>query len=69
MLLQLGLWAVNSAKYWKNTTFVCIWHLLNAWLLHFSASQVGFDLVDVQIPVKILPDDEGARIEWVHGNM
>ena len=43
--------------------FECIW------LLHSSASQVGFDLVDVQIPVKILPDDEGARIEWVHGNM
>ncbi|EJF66251.1 hypothetical protein DICSQDRAFT_165948 [Dichomitus squalens LYAD-421 SS1] len=47
----LGLWIVNSAKYWKNSTFV------------------GFDLVDIQIPVTVLPDDEAARIEWVHGNI
>ncbi|KAI0371662.1 hypothetical protein BV20DRAFT_992578 [Pilatotrama ljubarskyi] len=47
----LGLWVTQSAKYWKNSTFV------------------GFDLVDVQIPLSILDPDDARRIEWVHGNM
>ncbi|KAI1784003.1 hypothetical protein LXA43DRAFT_289577 [Ganoderma leucocontextum] len=47
----LGLWVVNSAKYWKTSTFV------------------GFDLVDVQIPLRILDADVASRIEWVYGNI
>ena len=31
--------------------------------------QVGFDLVDVQIPLRILDEDVASRIEWVYGNM
>ncbi|KAI0748386.1 hypothetical protein C8Q80DRAFT_1344601 [Daedaleopsis nitida] len=30
---------------------------------------VGFDLVDVQIPLCILEPDEASRIEWVYGNI
>ncbi|KAI0723782.1 hypothetical protein C8T65DRAFT_627413 [Cerioporus squamosus] len=47
----LGLWVTQSAKYWRNSTFV------------------GFDLVDVQIPLSILDPDEARRIEWVYGNI
>ncbi|KAI0807654.1 hypothetical protein C8Q74DRAFT_1363141 [Fomes fomentarius] len=47
----LGLWVTQSAKYWRNSTFV------------------GFDLVNVQIPLSILEPDEASRIEWVYGNI
>ncbi|PIL24402.1 hypothetical protein GSI_14155 [Ganoderma sinense ZZ0214-1] len=47
----LGLWVVNSAKYWKKSTFV------------------GFDMVDVQIPLSILDADIASRVEWVYGNI
>ncbi|KAI0636518.1 hypothetical protein C8Q77DRAFT_1154455 [Trametes polyzona] len=47
----LGLWVMQSVKYWKKSTFV------------------GFDLVDVQIPLSILDPEDAQRIEWVHGNI
>ncbi|RDX46898.1 hypothetical protein OH76DRAFT_1406497 [Lentinus brumalis] len=47
----LGLWVTQSAKYWRNSTFV------------------GFDLVDVQVPLSILDPDDARRIEWVYGNI
>ena len=70
MLAQLGLWIVNSAKYWKTSTFVCISLTENApagFIIRLF--QVGFDLVDVQIPLSILDPDIASRIEWVYGNM
>ncbi|EPT01481.1 hypothetical protein FOMPIDRAFT_56317 [Fomitopsis schrenkii] len=30
---------------------------------------VGYDLMNVQIPLWVLEDDVAARIEWVHGNL
>jgi hypothetical protein len=31
--------------------------------------QVGFDLVNVQIPLKLLDPSIAERITWVHGNL
>lgn len=37
---------------------------------HITLSrQVGFDLVDVQIPLKLLHHSIANRIEWRHGNL
>ena len=67
---QLGLWVVNSAKYWKTSTFVRILSRFKGIRrLHPFTFQVGFDLVDVQIPLRILDADVASRIEWVYGNM
>lgn len=35
----------------------------------FFVVQVGFDLVDLQIPLKFVPQSVASRIEWVHGNL
>lgn len=34
-----------------------------------GATKVGFDLVDVQIPLSMLDPDVATRIMWVHGNL
>ncbi|PCH33930.1 hypothetical protein WOLCODRAFT_160462 [Wolfiporia cocos MD-104 SS10] len=47
----LGVWIVDAAKEWPDSTFV------------------GFDLMNVQIPLHMLPSDIASRIQWVHGNM
>ncbi|KAI0780464.1 hypothetical protein BD413DRAFT_463145 [Trametes elegans] len=47
----LGLWVMQSVKYWKRSTFV------------------GFDLVDIQIPLSLLEPEDAERVEWVHGNI
>ena len=31
--------------------------------------QVGYDLVDVQIPLRVLPPSISRRIKWVYGNL
>ena len=69
MFVQLGLWVVNSAKYWKKTTFVRFFFAFCILGFHAIIVQVGFDLVDVQIPLRILDEDVASRIEWVYGNM
>ena len=67
---QLGLWVVNSDKYWKTSTFVRIFSRFKCMRRLYSFPfQVGFDLVDVQIPLRILDEDVASRIEWVYGNM
>ena len=38
-------------------------------LLTWCASQVGFDLVNIQIPLSILDSPLASRIEWFHGNL
>ncbi|KAF7336846.1 UBIQUITIN-CONJUGAT-2 domain-containing protein [Mycena venus] len=63
-------WAINAAKEWPSCNFV---HVIFS--LHNHApqlKQVGFDLVDIQIPLKTLPPEYTSiaeRITWVHGNL
>jgi hypothetical protein len=33
------------------------------------ATKVGFDLVDVQVPLPILEPEVARRVMWVHGNL
>lgn len=42
---------------------------LNPNLEFTGATKVGFDLVDVQIPLSLLEPAVASRIMWVHGNL
>ena len=68
ILVQLGLWVISTAKLWPEATFVSIC-ALKCSEIYSSASQVGLDMVNIQIPLQVLEQDIAERIEWVHTNM
>ena len=68
ILVQLGLWVISTAKLWPEATFVSICSPMWPEVYSF-ASQVGLDMVNIQIPLQVLEQDIAERIEWVHTNM
>ena len=63
----MGAWTVAAARDWPDCTFVSSIPLSARRVS--ECPQVGYDLMNVQIPLWVLEDDVAARIEWVHGNL
>ena len=63
----MGAWTVATARDWPDCTFVS--NVLVPVGRVSECPQVGYDLMNVQIPLWVLEDDVAARIEWVHGNL
>lgn len=64
----MGAWTVAAARDWPDCTFVS--SVVPVPVRRVSEClQVGYDLMNVQIPLWVLEDDVAARIEWVHGNL
>lgn len=65
---QAGSWVIEAAKEWPSTHFVCIFALDSCSSTNVE-SQVGFDLVNVQLPLNLLDPSLEERIKWIYGNL
>lgn len=69
--IQSGTWVLDAANAWPKCEFVRRdpFTLYLPENLKLFGLKVGFDLVNVQMPLKYVEPSVGDRITWVHGNL
>lgn len=69
--IQSGTWVLDAANAWPKCEFVRRdpFTLYLPENLKLFGLKVGFDLVNVQMPLRYVEPSVGDRITWVHGNL
>lgn len=62
---------INAAKEWSDCELVYCFFLFKTQVQQKAERkiQIGYDLVDVQLPLQLLEPSIANRIEWWHGNL
>lgn len=58
---------IDTAQRFPECTFVSVCLRIILCLSEFV--KVGFDLVDIQVPLRVLDPSVARRIEWMQGNL
>lgn len=70
--IQSGTWVLDAANAWPKCEFVRHDPSTTLYVvktLKLFGLKVGFDLVNVQMPLRYVEPSVGDRITWVHGNL
>jgi hypothetical protein len=64
------MWIIDTAKEWPESLFVrASAHMSDSAHMTFHVMKVGFDLVNVQVPLNLLESSIAERITWMYGNL